>query len=99
MLANIDDGPSKDLILSNGLADHPIPKERLFDLLYVPNEAHDLSGDPTHAEVLEEMRGRLETWMAETDNPLLEGPVPAPVGAEVNTRDQISPDDPTTTVT
>lgn len=99
MLANIDDGPSKDLILSNGLAGRPVPKERLFDLLYDPNEAHDLSSDPAYADVLEVMRDRLQTWMETTDDPLLRGPVPAPVGAEVNTRDQLSPDDPTTTVT
>ncbi len=79
VLANIDDGPSKDLILSDGPADHPILEERLFELLYDPNEANDLAADPAHAGVLEEMRGRLKTWIVETDDPLLEGPVPAPV--------------------
>jgi N-sulfoglucosamine sulfohydrolase len=48
--------------------------------------------------VLEDMRARLETWMRETEDPLLDGPVPAPEGAEVNGRDQLSPTDPTTTV-
>jgi Stf0 sulphotransferase len=99
VLANIDDGPSKDLVLSNGLADRPIPEERLFDLLYDPNEAHNLADDPAHADVLQEMRGRLQAWMEETDDPLLHGPVPAPVGAEINTRDQRSPDDPPVIVT
>jgi arylsulfatase A-like enzyme len=98
VLANIDDGPSKDLVLSNGLAERPIPEERLFDLLYDPNEAHSLAGDPSYADVLQEMRGRLQTWMEETDDPLLRGPVPAPVGAEINTRDQLSPNDPPVTV-
>ena len=99
VLANIDDGPSKDLVLSNGLADRPVEEERLFDLLYDPNEAHNLAGDPAYADVLEEMRGRLEAWMEETDDPILQGPVPAPAGAEINTRDQLSPNDPPVVVT
>jgi hypothetical protein len=37
--------------------------------------------------------------MRATDDPLLDGPVPAPVGAVVNEVDQISPDDPMRTVT
>jgi hypothetical protein len=37
--------------------------------------------------------------MEETDDPLLRGPAPAPVGAEINTRDQLSPNDPPVTVT
>jgi hypothetical protein len=46
--------------------------------------------------VLDEMRGRLSGWMIETEDPLLDGPVPAPEGAELNGRDQLSPTDPTT---
>jgi hypothetical protein len=41
------------------------------------------------------MQQRLETWMVETDDPLLQGPVPAPVGAALNDPDQLSADDPT----
>jgi len=48
--------------------------------------------------MLKGMRTRLETWMRETEDPLLNGPVPAPKGTEVNGRDQLSPSDPTTTV-
>jgi arylsulfatase A-like enzyme len=98
VLANIDDGPSKDVILSNGYAERPIPAEQLYDLLYDPNEANNLAGDPTLVGVLQEMRDRLETWMRDTRDPLLHGPVPAPKGAELNGRDQLSPTDPTTTV-
>ena len=85
--------------VAGSTAIRPIPEERLFDLLYDPNEAHNLAGDPAYADVLEEMRGRLLTWMEETDDPLLRGPVPAPVGAEINTRNQLSPNDPPVTVT
>jgi arylsulfatase A-like enzyme len=98
VLANTDDGPSKDLLLANGWAEREIPQEQLYDLLFDPNEAHNLAEDPRHADILEEMRGRLKKWMYETKDPILDGPVPAPTGAELNTRDQLSANDPTTTV-
>ncbi|MGH3147098.1 MAG: hypothetical protein ACRDTR_14980 [Rubrobacter sp.] len=98
MIANIDDGPSKEVVLSDGWADRPIPEEQLYDLLYDPNEAHDLAGEAAYADVLDEMRGRLKGWMIETEDPILDGPVPAPEGAEINGRDQLSPTDPTTAV-
>jgi N-sulfoglucosamine sulfohydrolase len=98
VLANIDDGPSKDVVLSNGWAQHPLPAEQLYDLLHDPNEANNLAGEPTLEGVLEDMRARLDSWMRETEDPLLRGPVPAPKGAEINGRGQLSPSDPTTTV-
>ena len=42
------------------------------------------SGDPEYADVLADLRARLEAWMEATDDPLLAGPVPAPEGAEIN---------------
>lgn len=95
VLANIDDGPSKDVILSNGWAERDIPKEQLYDLLYDPNEANNLAAEPAAADTLEKMRARLNAWMRETKDPILNGPVPAPKGAELNTPDQRSPEDPT----
>ena len=48
--------------------------------------------------VLEEMRGRLDRWMRATDDPLLQGKVPAPPGARVNDPDGLSPREPTRVV-
>jgi arylsulfatase A-like enzyme len=90
VLANVDDGPSKDLLIESGWADRPLPREELHDLLFDPLEAHDLATDAGHAGVLEELRGRLETWMRETNDPLLDGDVPAPEGAILNRPDQRS---------
>jgi arylsulfatase A-like enzyme len=90
VLANVDDGPSKDLLIASGWADRPLPREELHDLLFDPQEAHDLAPDPAHAAVLEELRGRLATWMRETGDPLLDGDVPAPDGAILNAPDQRS---------
>ena len=90
VLPNIDDSPSKDLLLQYGLAETPRPREELYDLLFDPNEARNLVDSPSHAGVLAELRERLDTWMATTDDPLLDGPVPAPPGAQVNDPDGLS---------
>ncbi|MGE0068489.1 MAG: hypothetical protein AB7T48_14180 [Solirubrobacterales bacterium] len=43
---------------------------------------------------LAEMRGRLDAWKRETEDPLLDGPVLPPPGAAVNEQWQVSADDP-----
>jgi hypothetical protein len=84
--------------MQSGWADRAVPEEELFDLVFDPNEAHNLAGDSSCAEALEEMRQRLERWMQSTQDPLLDGPVPAPSGAKVNDPDGISPGETTRTV-
>jgi arylsulfatase A-like enzyme len=95
VLPNVDDGPSKDLLLSNGWAERPIPGEQLYDLVFDPNEAANVVEDPAYAEVADALRTRLEDWMRETGDPLLEGPILPPPGAELNLPDQGSASDPT----
>ena len=73
MLPNIDDSPSKDLLLAHGLADRALPEEELYDLVFDPNEAANIVAE--QPEVAAELRARLERWMEETDDPLLHGPV------------------------
>jgi N-sulfoglucosamine sulfohydrolase len=84
VLPNIDDSPSKELLLQQGLAKRARPREELYDVVFDPGEAANLVGDADHADVLVELRGRLDAWMAETGDPLLDGDVPAPEGAELN---------------
>lgn len=95
VLPNVDDGPTKDLLIEQGWLKQIRPLEALYDLIFDPTESCNLAYDPSVADVLEEMRIRLEKWMRETDDPLLYGPVPAPAGAELNDQDQISPAEPT----
>jgi N-sulfoglucosamine sulfohydrolase len=99
VLPNCDDSPSKDLWLAHGWARQVLPSEQLFDLVFDPNEAHNVAYVEQFAPALEEMRTRLENWMVRTSDPLLQGePVPAPVGAEVNDPSGLSPSEPTITI-
>jgi arylsulfatase A-like enzyme len=98
VLANVDDGPSKDYLLAHGWGEREVPREQLYDLVFNPNETRNLAGDPEYTHVLDEMRALLDRWMEETDDPLLYGPVSAPEGAEINLPDQLSPMDPVTVV-
>ena len=95
VLPNTDDGPSKELLLRGGWAEREIPKEQLYDLLFDPNEANNLLEDPDYAAVLADLRGRLEAWMRDTEDPLLAGHVDPPPGVDINLPDQRSATDPT----
>jgi N-sulfoglucosamine sulfohydrolase len=96
VLPNTDDGPSKDLLIRNGWAEREIAKEQLYDVFFDPNEANNLVDDPEQAAVRTDLRGRLERWMRDTDDPLLAGHVDPPPGVEINLPDQRSASDPTT---
>ena len=93
MLPNVDDGPTKELLLRHGWGDRELPREELHDLVFDPAEAANVADDPAYAEVRAELAERLDAWMRETDDPLLHGDVEPPPGAEVTDPDAISPAD------
>ncbi|MCW3029887.1 MAG: sulfatase, partial [Solirubrobacterales bacterium] len=95
VLANTDDGPSKDLLLAAGWGEREIATEQLYDLVFDPNEANNLIEDGRYSDVLGDLRGRLERWMVETEDPLLAGHVDPPPGVDINTPDQRSSSEPT----
>jgi len=98
VLPNCDDSPSKEVWVKSGWATRPPQAEQLYDLVFDPNEACNLAGRPEMAGVLEEMRARLRRWMETTGDPLLQGRVRAPAGAQLNDPDRYSPSEPTFTV-
>jgi N-sulfoglucosamine sulfohydrolase len=85
VLPNIDDTPSKTFILDHDWEAYPRDQEMLFDLVFDPNETHNIVSDAGSADILAEMRRRLDAWMEETTDPLAgTGHVAAPSGSFVN---------------
>jgi arylsulfatase A-like enzyme len=84
VLPNVDDSPSKALLIDAGWGSHPRPRLELYDLIMDPGEMRNLADDPTSAPLREELDWRLQDWMMQTADPLLDGPVPVPAGAFVN---------------
>jgi len=92
-LANCDPGPAKEALMRLGWGQRPLAREQLYDLAFDPTEAHDLSADPNQKERLNELRGKLDRWMAETDDPILRGKIAAPPGVITSPDDDIEPHD------
>jgi N-sulfoglucosamine sulfohydrolase len=93
VLPNCDDSLSKSVWLESGWKNKRLPEESLYDLIFDPNEQNNLAADQASAAMLADMRGRLDRWMRRTADPLLNGPVPAPHGAQVNSPEGISPNE------
>lgn len=55
------------------------PPIELYDLQNDPWEHHDLGQDPAYAEVRKELMARLQRWMVETNDPILQGAVTPPI--------------------
>ncbi len=98
VLPNCDDGPSKIALLESGFADAPRPQEMLFDLESDPHEQRNLIADDAMQAVASDLRNRLTRWMRKTNDPLLNGPVPPPSGAILNSPDALSWQEPPFTV-
>jgi arylsulfatase A-like enzyme len=98
VLSNCDDGLSKDEWMERGWGKRNNEAEYLFDLTFDPNENRNMAADPAARAVLADMRARLDRWMRETRDPLLDGPVQAPPGALVGNPNSISPKELTRTV-
>lgn len=91
ILPNCDNSPGKQLWIESGWQGIAPDMEALYDLYFDPNEVYNLVGAPRSATVLQEMRARLEAWMQGTDDPLLQGPIPAPPGAVLEYPNALSP--------
>ena len=81
-------------MLENDWASQPIESERLYDVVFDSSEAHNLAGNPDYADVLAEMRERLEQWRTDTADPVDENQIMTPPETAVlNDPADVSPGD------
>ncbi|MCB1229577.1 MAG: sulfatase [Verrucomicrobiae bacterium] len=88
--ANVDDSPAKDTWIEAGGRERPREAWQLFDLRLDPLETRNVADDPAYAGVRVDLEDRLERWMRETKDPLLDGPVALPEGGYANAREHLS---------
>lgn len=94
VLPNVDDTPTKAFLLDHDWEDQPRDQEMLFDLMFDPDEAHNIIAREDVADVVSDLQIRLDAWMQATDDPLLpDGKVVAPRGSRVNDSDGRSPNE------
>lgn len=70
------DSPSYEALRHELTAPHPYVE--LFDLATDPLEQGNIADQPQYSAVLSRLLQNLKTWMRETQDPLLEGPVASP---------------------
>jgi N-sulfoglucosamine sulfohydrolase len=80
-IANIDNGPHKQHLLE--IDKLPLQREtvHLYDLREDPYEQVNLAGKPEYRKICDHLRKRIEAWMRETKDPLLDGTMPMPEDA------------------
>lgn len=59
-----------------------------------PTERHNVIDEPAYQAVRGDLTKRLDDWMRETADPLLDGPVPPPPGSVISPRHAYNPVDP-----
>ncbi len=75
---DIDDGPSKQLLLRSSEAAYAMyrqhamdkrPAEELYELARDPGQLHNMAADAGQAVTLHRLRNRLDQWMRATGDP------------------------------
>ncbi len=82
---NIDEGPSKEYWLSTNPVLTPAS---LYDVETDPLERINLADKPEYRQIQKELAAKLKDWRVAVKDPLLDGEIPFPKGAQANTPDQ-----------
>ncbi len=87
ILGNIAPGAPKEFLKEVGYLSWPTPTEQLFDLSIDPLERVNRIADPTLAEVRDDLQARLDTWMQQTNDPILNGQLPMLDGYKITPKE------------
>lgn len=90
ILPNCDNGLSKSYLCDHDWDLNPPAMEELYDLVLDPMEARNLATEPDQQEILANMRDRLDKWMRDTNDPILNGPLDV-TGKIITPSDAYSP--------
>lgn len=71
-----DGGPAFELWSAQGWPECVNAPEQLYDLLFDPNEANNLISHPGYQGIADDLRAELDTHLARTDDPIVDGPIP-----------------------
>ena len=94
VLPNVDDTPTKAFLLNQNWEKLPRDQEILYDLIFDPDEAHNIIDRGDIAHIRKALSDRLDAWMEDSNDPLLpDGYIAAPRGSRVNDPDGRSPND------
>lgn len=93
VLPNIDAGFSKSFLLQHSLQGRKKAMLEFYDLYYDPWETNNLAASADYHEPIAALSARLDTWLRETNDPILNGPIPRPLGARVNRKTGLDPSD------
>lgn len=90
-LSNIDTSVSKRLYMNTGLINESKEEEQFYDLQADPMETVNLIHSPSHQTDIATLKHKLSQIMQETNDPLLDGPIPNKKQWIVNTNECINP--------
>ncbi|HEX5418052.1 MAG TPA: sulfatase/phosphatase domain-containing protein, partial [Chloroflexota bacterium] len=88
---HVDPSPTKDFLRDQGYFQRPRAAEQLYDLAADPGERNNLAADPAALPILLDLRARLERWMKQTGDPLLNGEIAPPEGATITPVESYEP--------
>jgi arylsulfatase A-like enzyme len=89
---NIDEGPTKKYWLEHK---PKLARQYMFDISVDPLENYNLAESEDYAQDKAKLAAKLRAWQKQTKDPLLEGHIPYPEGAEANDPDQADSGAPT----